>query len=172
MLSDFIFLKKKIAMRFASDYQTIYFNSVCSCILPNLVFQFLTVMSHTWKKSEFPVVKTTNHARLLWIIIGSLALMYYRSSKNNNLIKLLHVILAKKNYSMSYKTITFWRTMPTLLLAEICGHVSIKSGGIKRELTADQLVHNKTTPCLRFARSKNERMVFTFWMCYGGIRVE
>jgi hypothetical protein len=62
--------------------------------------------------------------------------------------------------------------MPTLLLAEICGHVSIKSGGIKRELTADQLVHNKTTPCLRFARSKNERMVFTFWMCYRGIRVE
>jgi hypothetical protein len=55
--------------------------------------------------------------------------------------------------------------MRTLLLAEIRGHVSIiKSGrksliacGTKRELSTDQLVHNKMTPCLPFARSKNEK---------------
>jgi hypothetical protein len=64
MLSDFVFLKKD-ATRFASDYQAIYFNSVRSCILPNLVFRFPDGNVTHMEKSEFPVVKTTNHARLL-----------------------------------------------------------------------------------------------------------
>jgi hypothetical protein len=35
--------------------------------------------------------------------------------------------------------------------------ISLLACGIKRELTTYQLVHNKTSSCIRFVRSKNEK---------------